>query len=164
MKEGSILVPAISMTSRECHIADHYNLGLSALPGVEIKIVGENGMMVPFGTEGMEIAGTKILPSFVEEIIKKNKTVKEAVVFSVKDTLHNDDMPCAAVVRTDEKALTEHSLKAFMKKELQFFQEVKFLESIYLPKHTVFHKELPKTPNGKSNISLPYIMTESGEI
>ena len=100
----------------------------------------------------------------MEEIIKKNKAVKEAVVFSVKDTLHNDDMPCAAVVRTDEKALTEHSLKAFMKKELQFFQEVKFLESIYLPKHTVFHKELPKTPNGKSNISLPYIMTDSGEI
>nr|XP_022321500.1 acyl-CoA synthetase family member 2, mitochondrial-like [Crassostrea virginica] len=198
-------------------------VGLSALPGVEIKIVGENGMMVPIGTKGelyvrnvpsfpgylnepektakvltdsgwyktddfaqvnsdrcveifgrvsdvMEIAGAKILPSFVEEIIKKNKAVKEAVVFSVKDTLHNDDMPCAAVVRTDEKALTEHSLKAFMKKELQFSQEAKFLESIYVPKHIVFHKELPKTPTGKSDrsktrdISLPYIMTESGEI
>ena len=61
---------------------------------------------------------TKILPSFIEEIIKKNKAVKEVVVFSVKDTLHNDDMPCAAVVRTDEKALTEHSLKPFVKKEL----------------------------------------------
>ena len=118
----------------------------------------------------MEIAGAKILPSFVEEIIKKNKAVKEAVVFSVKYTFHNDDMPCAAVVRTDEKALTEHSLKAFMKKELQFSQEAKFLEFIYVPKHIVFHKELPKTPTRKSDrsktrdISLPYIMTDSGEI
>ena len=118
----------------------------------------------------MEIAGAKIPPSFVEEIIKKNKAVKEAVVFSVKDTLHNDDMPCAAVVRTEENALTEHSLKSCMKKELQFSQEAKFLESIYVPKHIVFLKELPKTPNGKSDrsksrdISLPYIMTESGNI
>ena len=51
----------------------------------------------------MEIAGTKIPPFFVEEIIKKNKAVKEVVVFSVKDTLHSDDMSCAAVVRTDER-------------------------------------------------------------
>ena len=54
-------------------------------------------------------------------------------------------MMCAAVVQADEKALIEHSLKAFMKKELQFSQEAKFLESIYVPKNIAFHKEPPKT-------------------
>ncbi|XP_062584485.1 uncharacterized protein LOC134246171 [Saccostrea cucullata] len=146
-------------------------IGLSPLPGVEMKIVGKNVMTVPLGTKGevltrsclpfpgyinevektavvitpvgwyktddfgqinsscylevfgrvsdvMEIPGAKVLPSFLEEIIKRNLGVKEVVVFSIKDEVHADDIPCAAVVKKDGMTLTEESLKDFIKQEL----------------------------------------------
>ncbi|XP_061193153.1 uncharacterized protein LOC133201354 [Saccostrea echinata] len=206
---------AASMAGR-MYSSPNEDIGLSPFPGVEMKIIGKDGMMVPLGTKGevlsrsclpfpgyineaektaafitpagwyktddfghinsagylevfgrvsdvMEISGAKVLPSYLEKIIKRNPRVKEVVVFSIKDEIHCDDIPCAAVVKKDGVTLTEESLKDFIKQELNISEEARFMEQIYVPKYMVFHEELPKTPTGKSDrkmtksVSLPFI-------
>lgn len=199
------------------HTSSERYVGMAALPGVEMKIVGNNGMIVPVGTKGelyirnvtaafrgyinepektaavisssgwyktddfahinsegcveihgrvsdvLEIGGAKVLPSFIEEIIKKNPAVKEVVVFAVKDIKHADDIACAAVVLKNEATLTAESLTEFIKEELKFSEDAKFLQYIYVPKHILFLDNLPKTATGKNDrmktreISLPHL-------
>ncbi|XP_061193165.1 3-[(3aS,4S,7aS)-7a-methyl-1,5-dioxo-octahydro-1H-inden-4-yl]propanoyl:CoA ligase-like [Saccostrea echinata] len=206
---------AASLAGRMYSSPDKY-IGLSPFPGVEMKIIGKDGMMVPLGTKGevlsrsclpfpgyineaektaavitpagwyktddfgyinsagylevfgrvsdvMEISGAKVLPSYLEKIIKRNPCVKEVVVFSIKDEIHCDDIPCAAVVKKEGVTLTEESLKDFIKQELNISEEARFMEQIYVPKYIVFHEKLPKTTTGKSDrkmtksVSLPFI-------
>lgn len=179
-------------------------VGLAPLPGVEVKIVGNDGMIVPVGTKGelyvrnvatfrgyinepektasaisssgwyktddfahinsegcveihgrvsdvLEIGGAKVLPSFLEEMIKRNPAVKEAVVFAVKDIKHAEDVACAAVVLKNEATLTAESLTEFIKEELKLSEDAKLLEYIYVPKHILFYDNLPKTATGKND-------------
>ena len=114
--------------------------------------IDENGML--YVTDRIkriiiDHGGFKILPSYVEKIIKQHKNIKECVVFGIPDEKHSQgEIPIACVVVKDEQALqkTINEVVSICQKELK--------DTTSIPAKFIQTDEIPYIPtNGKIDIT-----------
>ncbi|WP_307344234.1 long-chain-fatty-acid--CoA ligase [Metabacillus malikii] len=88
--------------------------------------------------ESITIAGVKVYPREIEEILYSHKDVLEAIVIGIPDLAYGEKIHCFVVVKN--KKLTEEMLRNYCKGLLANYK---------LPSAIHFLKELPKNKAGK---------------
>jgi acyl-coenzyme A synthetase/AMP-(fatty) acid ligase len=82
--------------------------------------------------------GEKVSPVAVENVIYKNKNVKEAAVVGIPDEMTGEAI--VAFVTSFDPVLTEKEIQRVCMENLEIFM---------VPSKVVILKDMPKSPNGK---------------
>jgi len=87
----------------------------------------------------LKVAGIKVSPHEIEEVIRGHTEVADVAVIGVQDSTHGE-VPKAFVTRKDGSELTKEDLVAYCEKRLARYK---------VPRNVEFIKDLPRTPGGK---------------
>lgn len=89
----------------------------------------------------LKVAGLKVYPMEIEQVLMDHSDIKEAAVISVKDRLRGE-VPKAIIVTVNGNGLTGREVVMFCKKRLSNYK---------LPKMVEIRDSLPKNGSGKVN-------------
>jgi long-chain acyl-CoA synthetase len=87
----------------------------------------------------MKVAGMKVYPTEIEEVLKSHPDIAEAVVVKVDDRLHGE-IPKAIIVAEDGSRLDKNEIRRYCEDRVAKYKTPRVIE---------FQSELPKTPGGK---------------
>jgi long-chain acyl-CoA synthetase len=87
----------------------------------------------------MKVAGMKVYPTEIEEVLKSHPGIAEAVVVKVDDRLHGE-IPKALIVAKDGSQLDKNEIRKYCEDRVAKYKAPRVIE---------FRSELPKTPGGK---------------
>jgi len=89
----------------------------------------------------MKVAGLKVYPQEIEQVLMEHPDIKEVAVISAKHKLRGE-VPKAIIVTTNGQGLMEKDIRAFCKDRLAHYK---------MPKIVELRESLPKTSSGKTN-------------
>jgi long-chain acyl-CoA synthetase len=89
--------------------------------------------------EMMKVAGLKVFPLEIEEVLKSFPKIEEAAVISTQDNLHGE-IPKAFIVVKPGEYLSAKEVKDYCRK---------YLANYKIPRVIEFREELPRTASGK---------------
>lgn len=110
----------------------------------DIGILDEEGYLTLLGREKgiINVAGIKVFPGKVEQVVRACPGVGEAAVFGISDTIRGEKV-CAAVVKSAQ-ALSAKDVLHFCQKNLDKYD---------CPQRVVFLPKLPLNANGKVDVA-----------
>jgi len=89
----------------------------------------------------MKVAGLKVYPQEIEQVLMDHPDIKEAVVISARHKLRGE-VPKAIIVTTNGQGLMEKDIRAFCRDRLAHYK---------MPRIVELRESLPKTSSGKTN-------------
>jgi len=99
----------------------------------------------------MKVAGLKVYPQEIEQVLMDHPDIKEVAVISAKHKLRGE-VPKAIIVTTNGQGLMEKDIRAFCKNRLAHYK---------MPKIVELRESLPKTSSGKTDKKALRSMYES---
>jgi long-chain acyl-CoA synthetase len=87
----------------------------------------------------MKVAGLKVFPTEIEDVISAHPKIAEVAVVKAQDGLHGE-VPKAVIVLKEGIEIDKKSIRTFCKQRLSKYKVPRVIE---------FKPELPKTPGGK---------------
>lgn len=99
----------------------------------------------------MKVAGLKVYPQEIEQVLLDHPDIKEAVVISAKHKLRGE-VPKAIIVTTNGQGLTDKDIRVFCRERLAHYK---------LPRIVELRESLPKTGSGKTDKKVLRSMYES---
>jgi long-chain acyl-CoA synthetase len=87
----------------------------------------------------MKVAGLKVFPSEIEDVLIKHPNIEEVAVVKIQDSTHGE-VPKAVIVLKDGLNLSKDDIRKYCENKLSRYK---------IPRAVEFRHELPKTPGGK---------------
>ncbi len=104
-------------------------------------------------TNMMKVAGLKVYPSEIEQVLSNHPTIQEVAVIGYKDSLKGE-IPKAVVVTRDGQSLTREDIRFFCRHKLADYK---------IPRKIEIKDELPRMSNGKINRKVLMEIGNKGE-
>jgi long-chain acyl-CoA synthetase len=87
----------------------------------------------------MKVAGMKVFPTEIEDVLSAHPKITEAAVIKVQDDLHGE-VPKAVIALKDGVEISKGDIRKYCEKRMSKYKVPRIIE---------FMTELPKTPGGK---------------
>lgn len=87
----------------------------------------------------MKVAGLKVFPSEIEDVLIKHPKVEEVAVVKIQDSTHGE-VPKAVIVLKEGVEMSKDEIRRFCEEKLSRYK---------IPRVVEFRSELPRTPGGK---------------
>ena len=87
----------------------------------------------------MKVAGMKVFPTEIEEVLSTHPGIAEVAVVKVRDRLHGE-VPKAVIVLKEGAEIDKAEIRKYSEKRMSKYKVPRVIE---------FRTELPKTPGGK---------------